>query len=217
VIGTPEQTGRRSTAWVLTIAHEHFHQWQTSQPEYYARVAALDLAGGDSSGMWMLNYAFPYTSPTVRAGFDAVAGALRAALRDSAAANRERHAMAIQSARRTLRTSLAAPDNRYLDFQLWQEGVARYTEYAVARFAATRYQPSDAFRALPDAEPFGLVADRLERAILETESVSLTNERVAFYPVGAALALWLDRADPTWRRRYLEGMFSLESRTSPPR
>ena len=214
VIGTAEQTGRRSTAWVLTIAHEHFHQWQNSQPEYYAGVAALDLAGGDTTGMWMLNYPFPYTTPAVSAEFDAVARALRAALRDSVTANRDRHAMAIDGARRRLRGALGAPDLRYLDFQLWQDGIARYTEYAVARLAASRYQPSDAFRALPDAEPFALVADRLWREIVETESVSLTNQRVAFYPVGAALGLWLDRSDPAWRRRYFERMFSLEPVTS---
>src|SRR5687768_13107893 len=65
VIGTAEGTGMRSTKWVLTVAHEHFHQWQTSQPGYYAGVAALDLAKGDSTGMWMLNYAFPYSTKGV--------------------------------------------------------------------------------------------------------------------------------------------------------
>src|SRR5687767_4715561 len=91
VIGTAERTGKRSTAWVLTIAHEHFHQWQNSHREYYARVAALDLAGGDSSGMWMLNYPFPYSSPVVSGAFAAMAGALRAALRDSIVENAPRH------------------------------------------------------------------------------------------------------------------------------
>ena len=210
VIGTAERTGRRSTPWVLTIAHEHFHQWQNSHAEYYARVAALDLAGGDTTGMWMLNYPFPYASPAVSAGFDAVAVALRAALRDSTATTAKSHAASVADARRRLRTALAAPDQRYLDFQLWQEGIARYTEYAVARFASTRYRPSAAFAALPDAEPFAVVADRLWREIVETESVSLTDQRVAFYPVGAALGLWLDRTDPAWRRRYFERMLSLD-------
>jgi hypothetical protein len=210
VIGTAERTGRRSTQWVLTIAHEHFHQWQNSHPDYYARVAALDLAGGDSTGMWMLNYPFPYATAAVSGAFDAVAGTLRAALRDSAATNTRGHAAAIADARQRLRTALAAPDQRYLDFQLWQEGIARYTEYAVARFAAARFRPSAAFAALPDAEAFGIAADRLWREIVETESVSLGNQRVAFYPVGAALGLWLDRTDPAWRRRYFERMLSLE-------
>ena len=28
VLGTAEHTGKSSTAWVLTLLHEHFHQWQ---------------------------------------------------------------------------------------------------------------------------------------------------------------------------------------------
>ncbi len=217
VVGTAEQTGKKSTGWILAIAHEHFHQWQTSRPEYYAKVAALDLARGDSTGMWMLNHPFPYASRTVRAEFDAMAQALRAALRDTVASNHQRHAMIIASARRRLGASLDEPDRRYLDFQLWQEGIARYTEYMVARVAATRYAPSAAFAALPDAESFTLAADRMLREITETESVSLDGQRVAFYPVGAALGLWLDRADPAWRTRYIERMVSLEAVAPPER
>ncbi len=215
VIGTAERTGKRSTAWVLTIAHEHFHQWQYSHPEYYARVAALDLARGDTTGMWMLNHPFPYSAPQVSEGFHAMAGALRAALRDSLTANAARHSAAITAARQQLRDALAPPDQSYLDLQLWQEGIARYTEYAVARFAAARHLPGAAFNALPDAEPYGVVADRLWRGIVETESVSLADQRNAFYPVGAALGLWLDRADPAWRRRYFERLLTLEP--IPPR
>ena len=217
VVGTAEQTGKRSTGWILAIAHEHFHQWQTSRPGYYARVAALDLAKGDSTGMWMLNHPFPYASSGVRNEFDALARDLRAALRDTVETNHQRHAMIVASARRRLAASLDEPDRRYLDFQLWQEGVARYTEYMVARAAASAYAPTAAFRALPDAETFASAADRMLREILETESVSLDGQRVAFYPVGAALGLWLDRAHPAWRRRYIERMVSLDSAAPPHR
>jgi hypothetical protein len=217
VIGTAEATGKRSTAWVLTVAHEHFHQWQTSRPNYYARVAALDLTRGDTTGMWMLNYAFPYASADVRTRFDALAQSLRRGLRDTTGVATRQNALAVATARRELRAALEPADYRYLDFQLWQEGIARYTEYAVARFAASRYRPTAAFSALPDAEPFAVVADRLRREIVETESVSLNNERVAFYPVGAALGLWLDRVDPVWRARYLDRMLTLDTPSSPPR
>ena len=222
VIGTAEQTGMPSTKWVLTVAHEHFHQWQTSQPGYYAGVAALDLAKGDSTGMWMLNYAFPYSTASVADRFATVATALRAALRDSTSVmrgstGRSAHAVAIANARAQLRGTLVDADRRYLDFQLWQEGIARYTEYRIARDAATGFAPSAAFRALPDFEPFAVVADRLRREILLDDNTALDRQqRVAFYPVGAALGLWLDATEPGWRSRYLTSNFSLDRLGSGP-
>ena len=46
VVGTAERTGKSSAEWVLTLLHEHFHQWQSSLPDYYARATALGLAAG---------------------------------------------------------------------------------------------------------------------------------------------------------------------------
>ena len=76
VIGTPEQTRKSTTGWILTLLHEHFHQLQFSRPGYYAGLNALGLARGDTTGMWALNYAFPYQSPTVNVPFDSLRSAL---------------------------------------------------------------------------------------------------------------------------------------------
>lgn len=43
VMGSPATTGRSQADWELTVLHEHFHQWQSALPGYYARVDALDL------------------------------------------------------------------------------------------------------------------------------------------------------------------------------
>ena len=52
--------------------HEHFHQLQYAQPGYYQAVAALGLSHGDQTGMWILNYPFPYTSASVTKSFAAL-------------------------------------------------------------------------------------------------------------------------------------------------
>ncbi len=62
VVGRAEATKKASTSWVLTILHEHFHQHQSADPEYYREVEQLGLSNGDQTGMWMLNYPFPYQS-----------------------------------------------------------------------------------------------------------------------------------------------------------
>ena len=215
VVGDAEHTGLRSTAWTLMLLHEHFHQLQTAHPGYFEGVDALRLARGDTTGMWMLNYAFPYDSAPVAARFADFTHAALALItgRPSSDAGERTRFADFLAARDRLRASLSEDDYRYLAFQLWQEGVARYTEYALARLATERYRPTSEFRALADYQPF----DSAALAILDRITTGTRNpdlppaKRVAFYPTGAAVALVLDAAAPGWRREYLERPFSLDA------
>ena len=211
VVGQPEQTGRASTAWVVTLLHEHAHQMQASQPGYYAAVDSLGLSNGDATGMWMLTYPFPYTSSAVQDRFDAYREALVQALGAVYRPDAEAAVAALLEARAQLHEALDPAADRYLAFQQWQEGVARYTEHRVAAAAAERYDPLPAFLALPDAVPYAVYAQSLRRALAdELASVDLSTEgRVAFYPTGAAEALLLDALRPGWQRRYMADRFSL--------
>lgn len=216
VIGQPEQTMLSSTAWVLTVLHEHFHQLQYSQPTYYSGVNALGLARGDQSGMWMLNFPFAYDSAAVQTRFATYTAALLRAL--SASDDSLRAASrSVSLARDSLRQMLGRDDNTYLAFQLWQEGVARYTELKIARLAAG-VAPTAAFRALSDFRPYAAQAERLEAGIRN----QLTTRRLQgarrelFYPVGAAEALLLDRTLPKWRDFYFTRQFSLTSLSPNP-
>jgi len=180
VVGTAPHTGKSSSEWVLTLLHEHFHQWQSSLPDYYGGVAALDLAGGDSTGMWMLDYPFPYDSAPVQQTTRDLAKALSAA------------------------PLLAPADRRYLEFQLWQEGVARFIEYQAARLATDLSPPAAAFTKLSDYESYDRLASRRRRALeQELERFDLgKNRRVSFYSLGAAYALLLERINPRWKQMY---------------
>jgi len=163
--------------------------------------------------MWMLNYAFPYDSARVRTRFAALTQQLDSALAATGADERAIRWTTARSARARLRDALAPGDDRYLAFQMWQEGVARYTELAVARFAAEHYTPSAAFAALPDFVPYATVGERIEsnvRAGLRGSSLERGN-RVAFYPAGAAYALMLDRMAPEWRSHYFDRAMSLDA------
>jgi hypothetical protein len=216
VIGQASVTGKRSTPWVLTALHEHFHQLQMSQPDYYKGVDALGLARGDQTGMWMLNYAFPYGADSVQAAFSAMTQAVDSALGPAPAGNRQARLQVLSQSRSRLRSALSADDDRYLSFQMWQEGVARYTELQVARWAHEHYVPSAAFSALADASSFGAAADSIAADIRRgLRGNPLSNAgRVAFYPAGAATALLLDDVAPGWRARYLQSAFSLDGVTS---
>lgn len=199
VVGSAARTNRTSAAWVVTLLHEHFHQLQYTLPDYQRGVAALDLTRGDTTGMWMLDYPFPYDSAPVAAAAQRVADALGD--RDGARAAWE-----------AFTATLAAADARYLEFQVWQEGVARWVEYAVTRAAAADGgAPAPAFRALPDHETYAALAERQQRQLAaELAPLALPERRrVAFYPLGASIALLLDRQGPGWKRRYTAEPFRL--------
>jgi hypothetical protein len=212
VVGDAATTSRRSTQWVLTVLHEHFHQLQMSHPGYQSRIRRLDLARGDETGQWMLNFPFPYRTPLVRRRFAAFSTALIAAATTPAPFVADRARREVVGTREAMKAALTPADYRYLTFQMWQEGVARYIELRAARLASRLVTPSDAMRALPDFTSYSAEADALEHEIRIATTVSplAAAERVAFYPVGAAYAMLLDRVRPSWPDRYFAVQLSLD-------
>lgn len=211
VVGQAENTSARtSTPWVITVLHEHFHQLQDSQPNFYPDVNALNLSHGDQTGMWMLNYPFPYERAEVQEQFATTSKLLAAAV---AAPKRERRRKVSDylAARARFQQMLAPDDYKYLSFQFWKEGIARYTEWRLAQTAATSYQPSKEFRALNDYQSFAEAARRMKERIfkqLETQKLGEAKREVV-YSFGAAEALLLDRINPGWRQRYFAEKFDL--------
>ena len=139
VIGQAENTSKKtSTPWVVTMLHEHFHQLQYSQPGYYDAVNALGLTRGDQTGMWMLNYPFPYDWAEMKEHFSHLSKMLAEAVEAGKDSDFRVKLAAYLKQRRELEHTLSPDDYKYFSFQMWQEGVARYTEYRVAKLAAAR-------------------------------------------------------------------------------
>jgi hypothetical protein len=213
VIGQAENTAKKtSTPWVVTMLHEHFHQLQYSQPDYYRQVEALGLSRGDQSGMWMLNYPFPYDWPEMKEHFSLLSRLLAEALQARNSSEFAAKLSAYLRQRDELGKTLSPDDYRYFSFQMWQEGIARYTEYRIAKLAAGKYKSSKAFRALKDYKPFAEVAQQIKSGILDelTTGKLEDNKRVMFYPLGAGEGLLLDRTNPRWRQHYFVDKFYLD-------
>jgi hypothetical protein len=218
VIGQAENTNvKTSTRWVITLLHEHFHQLQDSQPRIYAEVNSLGLARGDQTGMWMLNFPFPYTDPAINNQFSATARTLGEALAARPLPDFANKFAAYVQSRRKFRSLLTADDYKYFAFQVWREGIARYTEYHLSALAAAEYTPSKEFQQLGDYATFKQVAqDILNRMEQELRSVLLNKaKRTVVYNFGAAEGLILDRARPEWRKRYFEEKFTLDKHFLP--
>ncbi|MGD9629455.1 MAG: hypothetical protein AB7V18_09430 [Pyrinomonadaceae bacterium] len=213
VVGKAENTtDKTSSRWVAVLLHEHFHQLQYSRPGYFADVNALDLHGGDNTGMWQISYPFPYKDAAVAREFRELADLLLKAYEADSKKERETSLKTYLMKRREFSASLKPNDYKYASFQLWQEGVARYTQYKMAELAGRKYRPSKAFRSLPDFAPFDKEAERLLAATLkEMRDLDLAKwERTVFYPFGGVEGLLLDRVEPNWRSRYFNEKFALE-------
>jgi hypothetical protein len=217
VVGQAENTWvKTSTPWVITLLHEHFHQLQDSQPNFYADVNALNLAHGDQTGMWMLNYAFPYDRKDVQEQFALTSKLLADAIKSHGPDKTEKFRDYL-AARQKFQSMLAPDDYKYLAFELWKEGIARYTEYQIAWIASTSFRPSNEFIALKDYRSFGDVAGATYSGIFQQLLMQKLGEskREVVYSFGAAEGLLLDRINPEWRKRYFVERFDLASLLPP--
>jgi hypothetical protein len=156
----------------------------------------------------MLNHPFPYTDAEMNKRFSALCRALSDALA-APEADLKSKAAAYLAARREFTGALSADDSKYFSFQIWQEGMARYSEYHLATLAAARYKPTAEFVALKDFTPFEKVARGLREGIVTgLPNLSLEKiQRIVFYAFGAAEGLLLDRVNKNWRRAYLAEKF----------
>ncbi|HVO78515.1 MAG TPA: hypothetical protein VMT39_00715 [Candidatus Bathyarchaeia archaeon] len=219
VIGEPANTSSKtSTPWLIAVMHEHFHQMQYAQPGYYQAADDLGLSRGDHTGMWMLNYPFPYEEPELAASFAHLRDSLLAALAQVDKQKFSPLAKAYLKERKMFFAQFLPGDRKYLSFQLWQEGVARYIQIQAAE-AAADYQPSAAFAALPDYTPFSTYAlTARARTLDKLKHVDLAqSKREAFYSFGAAEALFLDRINPGWRDQYFQHLLTTEPLFTPVR
>jgi len=190
VMGTPESTGRSPGAWQRTILHEHFHQWQWSRPDHYARVDKLDLKAGDETGMWMLNFPFPYDNPAAIKAHATASIALAEALDLRGKAGFVSAFDRYMAARKRFTGTVSAREWRYLDLQLWQEGSARWTEIQLGKI-------------YPDAS-VQKGARALEKSTLAElrKPDSKEQKRELAYSLGAGEAMLMATCGPAWRKAY---------------
>jgi len=213
VVGKPAMTLIKTrTPWIIVLMHEHFHQLQYAQPGYWDAVNGLGLAHGDTSGMWMLNYPFPYARPEVSASFGELRDQLLVALRAPDGEKFKASAARYVELRQKFLAQLSADDRKYLNFQLWQEGMARYVQIKAAEAAAT-YQPTGEYKALANYESFDAYAKRARTETLnELQGIDIAKaQRVVVYSFGATEGLLLDRLHPQWRNAYFAHLLSTDA------
>ncbi|MEO8664841.1 MAG: hypothetical protein ABI462_05035 [Ignavibacteria bacterium] len=212
VVGNPANTGLSSMSWVNTILHEHFHQLQSSRDDYYAAIGSLGLAGDDSTGMWMLNYKFPYDDPSVGKKYSELVQSAKKTYLSINTPEFDNNVKEFLTARKDFKLLLNENDYKYFSFQVWQEGIARYTELKIADLMRNEYSPAKEFAELEDYIPadsfYTFVNDKiLKRA--DSQSLAI-DQRTCFYTLGALEGFILDKVNPDWKDLYFDKKFFVE-------
>jgi hypothetical protein len=208
VIGRPAALEKSPNTWVVTAAHEMFHVLQYQRGSM-RRVAALKI-GPESDASWQLNFPFPYKDDDVMRVVHLQGHLAYLAARADDAAEARYSAGTVLDATAVYRDVLARldPSGRsanYSRFQEWNEGTAFYTEVKMAEAAARPgYQPTPAFLKLPGATSYRDLWETTYRnkLFLAKHAGRAARSRTAFYHLGLAKCLLLDRLDPGWKTRY---------------
>lgn len=213
VVGLPENTNRSSFDWVITILHEHFHQLQYSEDDYYISVNLLDLAGDDKSGMWMLNYPFPYEDETISNQYKILTQSAKETFQYIGNPDFENKFNNYAAERQKFKELLNEKDYKYFSFQTWQEGIARYTEIKIAELLNNNYNPTNEFKHLNDyITPDSFYVKIVNKLLKRADSQNLTTDRRnCFYTLGALEGLILDNVNPGWKDLYFKEKFYIEN------
>ena len=212
VVGTPKNTGKSSSEWIITLLHEHFHQYQMADSHYQSAIGELGLQGEDQSGMWMLNYPFPYDDTNIQHAFQELANSLSQLIQEEEQEAFFSALKTYRAERRQLRKLLPEKDYKYFSFQVWQEGIARYNEWAFLQ-EMKAYTPSLECEKLEDFIPFNKVAEDLyARELARLYRLNLgSGKRTCFYSIGFGEGILLDRLNKDWKEAYLQEKFYLEN------
>lgn len=208
VIGTPENTHIKSSlAWLGVMAHEHFHQIQYTQPSYYSEVEKLKPASIKANdAQWMLNYNFPYENVQFNLKIKKLSQSLLTLYQKTNKANFKKYL----KIRQDFLNQIGTDNSRYYEFQLWQEGIARYIQIKWLRVVKDRFNFSVNFKSLDKSDPSTIYEETLQNTLEDLKVANLKKrKRSLFYSIGAIEGLVLDKLYPTWKTNYFSNIGKL--------
>lgn len=203
-MGLPDALEATQADWIATFLHEAFHQYQSTLPGYYSAVDVVRARLGKTVEQWMLEYPFPYADPKVKAEFAAMtlsAGQFLSAENDAQA---ETAIRSYVDARNRARDAISPDDWLYYEFQVGQEGVARWTEL---RFAAAAGNARPDIAAIGEERTGGLA---VSLGAIDRQGLNMWR-RSSFYVLGSIEASMLERVRPQWQLEYATNPFAMGS------
>ena len=202
VVGNPKNTNKSNEDWVVMLLHEHFHLYQGENPLYKENVALLAQKIAKDSENWMLDYDFPYNDPTINKLFKEYSNSIYETYLSLNKVDFMEKMNIYIAKELEIQNQLTSNDNDYFRFQIWQEGIATFTEL---KYLEALNNSSKHFKEIYVLD-FTLKNNELIKAYT---SNFLTNDlskdkRNVFYSIGLLEGIIKDETNPKWKTDYFK-------------
>lgn len=200
VAGDPENTNKSAEDWIIMLLHEHFHLYQGSNPQYKENISVLAKKIANNSENWMLDYDFPYTDTTTNKLFKKYLSSIYDTYCCLHKGNINREVDRVATIQDEVQRYLTPDDYSYFQFQIWQEGIATYTEYKylyaldhVSKYFKDNFALDFTLKSedLLKAYTNGLLKNDLQK-----------DKRNLFYSIGLLKGIIEDKTNPDWKAHY---------------
>jgi hypothetical protein len=160
----------------------------------------------------MLNYPSPYDSTVIINQYQKFTTALTEAVNTIVKKGFKKSLTIYMKEKQVFKKLLKPEDYRYFSFQLWNEGLATYTEYKFLEILSS-YKFSAAIRAVKNLMPLPQYKKEFFKAqMLSLKELQIQQDkRICFYPIGFAEGLLLDISNKGWRNKYFTDKFNTDN------
>lgn len=200
VAGNPQNTEKSDEDWIIMLLHEHFHLYQNENPQYKENIALLAQRISKGANNWMLDYDFPYNDTTINELFKEYSHSVNETCNSLNKNNFNEEVKQCVTDRSEIQEHLSPDDCDYFRFQIWQEGIATYTEYQYLNILNLNCQY---FKDVYNLD-YTLKDETLLKAytnyLLKTDLRK--SQRDLFYSLGLLEGIIKDKTNPEWKTDY---------------
>jgi len=204
VVGNPKNVNKKDEDWIITLLHEHFHIYQGANLQYKKNIKLLGKKLKKGCTNWMLDYNFPYNEVSVINLFNKYSNLIYETYRTLDKDDFQKKINQYLLVETEIQNCLTLDDYDYFMFQIWQEGIARYTEF---RYLKVLDLNKKYFK-----DVYNLDFTSKDEKLVNTYINSLLNnglqkrKRHIFYSLGLLKGIINDKAYPEWKKEYFKSL-----------
>ncbi len=202
VAGNTQNTEKSDEDWIIMLLHEHFHLYQNENPQYKKNISLLAQKISKGNDNWMLDYNFPYNDTIINELFKEYTSSVYNISMVLNNKNTNERVIPYVPDLSKIQNLMDPDDYDYFRFQIWQEGIATYTEYQYLKILSKNSNSFKESRALDYALKDEKLLKDYTKYLLETDLRK--SQRNLFYSLGLLEGIINDEINPEWKTEYFK-------------